>query len=100
MLQRIRTAVAGAGSPRRAVHRMRYNGRELRRDSRMGEGTQVPRLPCMPGIDGLRALAVAAVFLYHAAPSWLPGGFFGVDVFFVISGYLITSLLLAELDAT
>ena len=50
----------------------------------------------MEAIDGLRALAVAGVFVYHADASWLPGGFFGVDVFFVISGYLITSLLLAE----
>src|SRR5579871_3106582 len=54
----------------------------------------------MPAIDGLRAVAVAAVFLYHADPSWLPGGFFGVDVFFVISGYLITSLLLTESAGT
>ncbi len=56
-------------------------------------GTQ---LPYRPGLDGLRALAVAGVVLYHAGVSWMPGGFLGVDVFFVLSGYLITSLLLAE----
>jgi peptidoglycan/LPS O-acetylase OafA/YrhL len=60
------------------------------------EGVPAPRLPYMPGVDGLRALAVAAVVAYHAGAAWLPGGFLGVDVFFVISGYLITSLLLAE----
>ena len=54
------------------------------------------RLPYIPGLDGLRALAVIAVLLYHAGPRWAPGGFLGVEVFFVISGYLITSLLLAE----
>ena len=50
----------------------------------------------LPGLDGLRAVAVVAVLLYHADVSWLPGGFLGVDVFFVISGYLITMLLLEE----
>jgi len=60
------------------------------------DGVAAPRLPYMPGIDGLRALAVGAVVAYHAGAEWLPGGFLGVDVFFVISGYLITSLLLAE----
>jgi peptidoglycan/LPS O-acetylase OafA/YrhL len=54
------------------------------------------RLPYQPGLDGLRALAVAGVFLYHAGVSWMPGGFLGVDLFFVLSGYLITSLLLRE----
>ncbi|HEY2477614.1 MAG TPA: acyltransferase family protein [Solirubrobacterales bacterium] len=58
------------------------------------------RFPFMPGIDALRALAVLAVFGYHAGLDWVPGGFLGVDVFFVISGYLITSLLLREFRTT
>jgi peptidoglycan/LPS O-acetylase OafA/YrhL len=49
-----------------------------------------------PAIDGLRAVAVLAVFVFHLKHQWLPGGFVGVDVFFVISGYLITSILLRE----
>jgi peptidoglycan/LPS O-acetylase OafA/YrhL len=48
----------------------------------------------------VRALAVAAVIVYHARPGWLPGGFLGVDVFFVLSGFLITSLLLRERRST
>ncbi len=52
------------------------------------------------GLDGLRALAVLAVFAYHLWPQAVPGGFIGVDVFFVISGFLITSLLIRELDAS
>lgn len=51
-----------------------------------------------PEVDGLRALAVLSVVVFHAFPSWLPGGFIGVDVFFVISGYLITGLILREHD--
>jgi peptidoglycan/LPS O-acetylase OafA/YrhL len=50
----------------------------------------------MPGIDGLRAIAVIAVILYHAEFGFIPGGFLGVEVFLVISGYLITSLLILE----
>jgi peptidoglycan/LPS O-acetylase OafA/YrhL len=57
---------------------------------------QDSRFPYLPGIDALRALAVVGVFFYHAHVAWMPGGFLGVDVFFVISGYLITSLLLRE----
>lgn len=53
-------------------------------------------LPYMPAVDGLRAVAVLAVFLFHVGVAWMPGGFLGVDVFFVISGYLITALLVSE----
>jgi peptidoglycan/LPS O-acetylase OafA/YrhL len=50
----------------------------------------------LEGLDGLRALAIAAVVVYHLDPAWLPGGFLGVDVFFVVSGFLITTLLQRE----
>jgi peptidoglycan/LPS O-acetylase OafA/YrhL len=52
-----------------------------------------------PALDGLRALAVLAVVAFHAGAAWLPAGFLGVDVFFVISGFLITTLLLRESDS-
>jgi peptidoglycan/LPS O-acetylase OafA/YrhL len=52
----------------------------------------------IPAIDGLRALAVIAVMLYHLGFSWIPGGFLGVDLFFVISGYVITRLLLDSIE--
>ena len=58
------------------------------------------RLTAMPGLDGLRGLAVAAVVLYHAGFEWMVGGFLGVSTFFTLSGFLITGLLMKELDST
>ncbi|SFT28163.1 acyltransferase family protein [Paenibacillus sp. BC26] len=54
----------------------------------------------MPGIDGLRAIAVAAVIAYHLNLSWVPGGLLGVGIFFVLSGYLITDILLKQQSQT
>ena len=51
-----------------------------------------------PEIDGLRALSVIPVILYHAEVDFFKGGFIGVDIFFVISGYLITSILISEIE--
>ncbi|HTN41680.1 MAG TPA: acyltransferase family protein, partial [Asticcacaulis sp.] len=50
-------------------------------------------------IQGLRGIAVLAVVLFHVSRSALPGGFAGVDIFFVISGYLITQILLRDMEA-
>ncbi|HSB87946.1 MAG TPA: acyltransferase, partial [Ilumatobacteraceae bacterium] len=61
---------------------------------------QLSRVPYLPGLDGMRALAVVAVMIYHANHEWLGGGFLGVEVFFVISGYLITLLLIGEHERT
>ena len=54
------------------------------------------RMGYQPALDGLRALSVIAVILYHAGIHWIPGGFIGVEVFFVVSGFLITSLMIDE----
>ena len=51
-----------------------------------------------PEIDGLRAIAVISVIIYHLNENWLPGGFLGVDVFFVISGFLITGIIITEIQ--
>jgi peptidoglycan/LPS O-acetylase OafA/YrhL len=60
---------------------------------------QPSHLPYRPDIDGLRAVAVLAVVGFHASPRFVPGGFVGVDVFFVISGFLITGILLRDCAA-
>jgi len=80
----------------------------LTRDERVAPPPAVPAatrarpgaLPHAPALDGVRGLAAAAVVGYHLGLSWLKGGFLGVSLFFTLSGYLITNLLLAERRAT
>jgi len=65
-----------------------------------GTAARAPRFGHVRALDGLRGLAVALVVVYHFRPDVLPAGFIGVDVFFVLSGFLITSLALGEHEAT
>jgi peptidoglycan/LPS O-acetylase OafA/YrhL/lysophospholipase L1-like esterase len=67
----------------------------------VGVRSDVPEsLRYLPALDGLRAAAVLAVMLYHGGVAWMRGGYLGVDAFFVLSGFLITALLLTEWRAT
>lgn len=66
----------------------------------MSQAQRGGTLPYWPALDGVRALAVTAVLLFHGGVAWMRGGFLGVDAFFVLSGFLITSLLLAEHAST
>ena len=59
-----------------------------------------PTIKYRSDIDGLRAVAVLSVILFHINSNWIPGGFLGVDIFFVISGYLITLILTKEIEST
>src|SRR5580692_9148271 len=59
-----------------------------------------PTLSRIRGLDGIRALSVLAIIAFHTGLSSVPGGFYGVDAFFVLSGFLITSLLVTEWSAT
>jgi peptidoglycan/LPS O-acetylase OafA/YrhL len=63
-------------------------------------GVAGPRISHLRPLDGLRGVAVLAVVMFHFAPDVAPGGFLGVDVFFVLSGFLITSLLVTEFGGT
>lgn len=87
---RARFATGSREFSEREAHRARKEDHPQRTRGKGGT------LPYLPGLDGIRAIAVAAVLFYHANLSWIPGGFLGVTVFFVLSGYLITSLLLSE----
>ena len=62
----------------------------------MAGDSRSSRLSHLPALDGIRGVAVAAVLLFHAGFSWAKGGFLGVSMFFTLSGFLITSLLLRE----
>jgi len=64
----------------------------------LDQGRPKGEMGYLPGLDGVRALAVLGVLFYHADLVWMQGGFLGVDVFFVLSGFLITSLILEEFD--
>src|SRR5690606_15226468 len=68
----------------------------LKKRPQQGAAAAAPRGARFAGLDGLRALAVIVVIGYHLTPDALPGGYLGVDIFFVISGFLITALLLRE----
>ena len=61
-----------------------------------GDVSENKRFTYQPALDGLRAFAVLSVFAYHLDAGWARGGFLGVDTFFVLSGFLITSLLVGE----
>ncbi len=90
------TGTRAASAPSRAVIDLR-DGRPV------GDRPVAPRHPRLTyrrDIDGLRAIAVGLVVAFHAGVPWVPGGYVGVDVFFVISGFLITGLLVDELERT
>ena len=82
----------GAASSRSLGQRLRESGSVVSQPS--------AKRPRIDGLDGLRVLAIIAVLVYHANVEWLPGGFIGVTMFFVLTGYLITSGLTHELGET
>ena len=67
-----------------------------RRPWHLDRGRRAGEMGYLPGLDGIRALAVLGVLLYHGDLTWMRGGFLGVDVFFVLSGFLITTLIVEE----
>ncbi len=98
---RTRAAATGTPSPRGATRRGSA-GRDVSIPIPVADDSGPVHRPLghQPALDGLRALAVAAVIAYHAGLPWMPGGLLGVDAFFVLSGFLITGLLINEYRTT
>jgi hypothetical protein len=98
--------ISGAATYLRTVRSAfgRIDASDRRADAPHGSSAEAnpkpPKEGFRPDVEGLRAVAVGAVLLYHAGVPFAPGGYVGVDVFFVISGFLITGLLLRELEKT
>lgn len=96
---------AGASEPSSTVRRQNAAMGDARSTAGIATSTSRAglrrrRLGHQPALDGLRGVAVGAVMIFHGGFSWMPGGFLGVDLFFVLSGFLITTLLLEEWGAT
>lgn len=89
------TAEDGLGAPAKAEARAPQGAH-----SKPPHATRRRSIPYMPALDGLRAFAVLAVIAYHMGLTWAQGGLLGVTVFFVLSGFLITKLLLVEISST
>lgn len=94
-----RGAHSSATSRTRSVRTPRHS-EERASHARTSPAPARPKSRYIPALDGLRAFAVLAVIAYHMGMDWAPGGLLGVTIFFVLSGYLITSLLVIEFQGT
>ncbi len=94
------TPTAPPVAPAQVAHGHRHSRPAPRRGAPQPPGSRTNGFGFRPELEGLRAVAVLAVVLYHAGVPFLPGGYVGVDVFFVLSGFLITGLMLSELATT
>ncbi|MFZ1361850.1 MAG: acyltransferase family protein [Candidatus Nanopelagicales bacterium] len=88
-------------TPRVIADTQRIDLRDLSPESpATGIEKRHPGWSYMPALDGIRALAIIGVLIFHGNPNWLPGGYLGVDVFFVLSGFLISSIIFFEIEKT